>query len=377
MRISFITPWYPDEKLPHSGIFIRTHAKALADKNEVIVISAKVDNSKFSLSNYSLTQSHVPNLTEYRLTINRSLPLFNQVHQLFITWRMAYRLLKHANVDVIHSFIGYPGAILGWLLSKSLGVPFVHTEHTRLRNNYRSFFHKKLTQFGMLRTSCLTAVSNSLAKELRDDTRKQVLVIPNMIAVSRFHLAHQLPGDIIHIGFLGGMNTRVKGLDILLQALTFCEFSFCLHIGGSGKLLEEYITLSRKLRIEKQCFFYGFIPYENIPSFYNKLHFFVCSSRYETFNVSIIEAMASGIPVVSTKCGGPEEIVTNATGLLVENENPNALAEGINKMVENLDDYLSERIRSHIVNNYSVESIIPRHEKLYKSIVEAKLLRPN
>jgi L-malate glycosyltransferase len=369
MKIVFITPWYPDEKYPNSGVFIRTQAKALATKHEVIVVSAKVYNRSFALSKYTLTETRESNLTEHRLMIHRSLPIINQFHHLFITWRVAKQLLENTDVDVIHSFIGYPGAILGWLLSRSLAVPFIHTEHTRLSNNYRSIFHKKLTRFGMLRASRLTAVSSWLANELKNETKKKIVVIPNMIEVNRFKLSELLPKDIIHLGFLGGMNTDVKGLDILINALSFCSFTFHLHIGGDGKLLEGYKAFAKQVGIEDQCSFYGFVQYEEVPSFYNKLHFFVCSSRYETFNVSIVEAMASGLPVLSTKCGGPEETITSTTGFLVENENAKALAEGLKKMAQEFDSYSCENIRLHVVNNFSTESLVVRYEELYQSAI--------
>jgi glycosyltransferase involved in cell wall biosynthesis len=261
------------------------------------------------------------------------------------------------NPDVIHASIGFPGAIWGWILSRLLGKPFVFTEHTRVNNNFRSFFHRVTTKFGISKARILMAVSQPLARELKTISLREVKVVPNIIDVRRFSGEKKKSPDtpVVDIGFLGGMNTPVKGLDILLNAVAGVHQPFRLHIGGTGKLEHEYRALAKELSLEEKCIFYGFINPDQVPGFMEKIDFLVCSSRYETFCVALVEAMASGLPVVSTRCGGPEDFVTEENGILCNREDVNALRNAINAMANAYGQFDAVRIRNFVMNNFTSE----------------------
>lgn len=368
MRIAFLTPWYPDERQPFLGLFIKEQAMALSKHHEVFVIVAKVDYKNFSPSKYSLIETKQEGrLKCYHLTISKSFPLINQINHLYITWRISKDVLFDKRIEIIHSFVGYPGAIWGWMVSKSLNIPFVHTEHTKLSNNYRSLWHRYLTNLGMRGAEAITTVSKWLANQLNSVTKRKIYVIPNLINIDNFR-----PGltskrtDVLQIGFLGGLNTDVKGLDILLYALAKFRADFQLHIGGDGILKDKYLRLAEQLNIEDKCKFHGAIERESIPTFYKNLHFFVCSSRHETFSIAIIEALAMGIPVLSTRCGGPEEILTsNRLGLLVEKENPEQLLNGIMLMSNTWSSFKAIELHEYIKAKYSISTIIKMYEEVY------------
>ncbi len=374
MKIALLTPWYPDERQPFLGLFIREQAIALSKKHEVYVIVAKVDYQHFALSKYSLVEvKETRTLTRYHLTINKSLPFFNQLHHLYFTWKLSKTILQNKKIDLVHSFVGYPGAIWALLISRTLRIPYVHTEHTKLSNNYRSLWHRQLTNFGMQKANKITAVSSWLAAQLKTVVDRPVHIIPNLINVNRFNSDQLANSSVLQIGFLGGLTTNVKGLDILLKALAKYDEDFVLHIGGDGQLKEFYKQMAIEFNIVHKCKFYGAIPLHSIPAFYQQLHFFVCASRHETFSIAIIEALASGIPVLSTKCGGPEDILTDeALGVLVDNDNPDKLLKGIKSIKNRLDSFDKEYLRKYVKSRYSIESIIPLYEEVYKSVVYAK-----
>lgn len=374
MRIALLTPWYPDERQPFLGLFIREQAIALSKKHEVYVIVAKVDYQHFAISKYSLAEvKETPALTSYHLTINRSFPFFNQLHHLYLTWKLSKAILRNKKIDVVHSFVGYPGAIWAWLISRTFNIPYVHTEHTKLSNNYRSFWHKQLTNFGMRKANKVTTVSNWLAAQVRKVVERPVHIIPNLINIDRFNTEQPVKSSVLQIGFLGGLNTNVKGLDILLKAIAKYKDDVVLHIGGDGQFKEFYRRMAIELNVIDRCKFYGSVPLQDIPAFYQQLHFFVCASRHETFSIAIIESLASGIPVLSTKCGGPEDIlIDEALGILVDNDNPEKLLEGIKSMKNRLDSFDKEYLHKYVKSRYSIESIIPLYEVIYKNVVYTK-----
>jgi glycosyltransferase involved in cell wall biosynthesis len=106
--------------------------------------------------------------------------------------------------------------------------------------------------------------------------------------------------------------------------------------------------------------------------FYSMLDVFVLASRDETFGVVVVEAMASGLPVIATDCGGPREIITKETGILVEKENPGELARAIVSMSENLGSYNKSTIRKYALEKYGRKAFVERVDQLYQNVVPEK-----
>jgi L-malate glycosyltransferase len=370
MRILFITPWYPDDERPNSGIFIRQQAVALAEQHAVVVVAIKVNYKHRAFAKYNATKSIYKGVQEHRLVVSQSLPFYNQFNYLRIAVNFAREVGQSFRPDIIHASIGYPGAVVGWRLSKKLNVPFVFTEHTRPRNNFRSWWHKLSAIASMRQATTVMAVSNALATEINKLISTKPIIIPNMVDVHRYTTVSPSSDRIWQLGFIGGMNTPVKGLDILLNALSKIEEPFFLHICGDGVLMQTYRTLADELGLSTKCRFYGFVDPSAMPTFYSKLHFVICASRYETFNVSLIESMACGFPVVSTRCGGPEDFVTAENGLLCEPENAEALAAAIRQMIDQYGDYDADKVRTS-AKRFDPQVVAQQLTQVYSDTIKA------
>ncbi|GCC49906.1 glycosyltransferase family 4 protein [Chryseotalea sanaruensis] len=346
---------------------------AVAEENSVFLISSKIDYSKFRLFSWSVTESLSGNLKEFRIVIPRSLPIINQLNYFIISAYVSYKIGRAFNPQIVHGNIGYPGGFWSYCVSKILGVPFIISEHySRFKYNFRSPIHKFLTLFSMKRATRVLSVSSHSAEEIEGNINRSVDIVPNMIDVKRFSLKNNLD-DSLQIGFLGSLDsdTHQKGLDLLLDALKDFDLDFILHVGGSGRYLNYYKTLTKEYGIESKCQFYGFIAYESIPVFMNKLHFFVSASRFESFGIAMIEAMASGLPVIATNSGGPKDFIKDFNGLMVEVNSAFAMQLAIQKMAHNLEKYKSEEIRSYIEENYDKENFKRQITEIYQeSILE-------
>lgn len=355
MKILFLTPWYPDEKNPHHGIFIRHQAVALSAEHEVWVISGKVDYSRRATSEVSIQHSQVGSVKETRVLVTQSLPVINQLHYFYQLHKIAIEIASEFKPDIIHGSIGYAGGVWSYLVSKSINVPYVLTEHTRITNNFRSILHKQLTLLAFKKASAVMVVSQAqvpLMKSYLKDT--SIHVVNNILDPAFFeHPIVSVSNQEIQIGFIGSLNTDVKGLDVLLQAASLLQLDYVLHIAGAGSKLEEYKRLSEELGVAANCRFYGFVNPKDVLTFYQQVHFMVSSSRYETFGVSNIEAMACGRPVVATDSGGPTEYINEQTGLLVAVNNPVELAASITKMAQELNQYNSQAIRDFVFQRFS------------------------
>jgi glycosyltransferase involved in cell wall biosynthesis len=213
-------------------------------------------------------------------------------------------------------------------------------------------------------------VSNSLKEELRSFCNRKIYVVPNIVDTDLFNIHEKIKRKTLDIGFLGGLNNTNKGLDILLKAASkIDELSISLHIGGAGVLLESYKEMALNLQLMNNCKFYGEISRSKIREFYSHLDIFVMTSRYETFGIVLIEAMACGIPVISTRCGGPEDIVTPSTGILIEKDNPGDLIVAITSMAKNIQSYSSEAIRTYATDTFGTTAFIKRISEIYNDII--------
>ena len=98
----------------------------------------------------------------------------------------------------------------------------------------------------------------------------------------------------------------------------------------------------------------------------------VLSSEVETFGVVLVEAMSAGLPVIATKCGGPESIVLPETGILVESNNKNKLYTAMKYMIEKYDDYDPKKIREIALKTYGDKSYARNIKSAITSIISAK-----
>lgn len=370
MKILFLTPWYPDDKNKVHGIFVREQALALASHHEVIVISSKVNYARFGLGTSILTESVFQNLKEYRLIIDHSFPLYNQFNYFFISLRAAIRISREFSPDIIHGNIGYQGGFWSWLLSKWIRKPYIVTEHTFIYNNFRSYLHRKLTLFSLARASAVITVGQKAAQEIKKYISIPLEVVPNIIDASRFSI-QTFPSGSTTIGFLGGLSSpnHVKGLDVLLRVASKIKADFILHIGGDGKMKTHYETQARNLGVMEKCRFLGYVSYDQVPEFMNNLHFFLNTSRFESFGIAMVEAMASGLPVICFDNGGPSDFMNPENGLVVEDQNEEKLKESIEWMLQRYSTFDRKKIRSFVGDKFSREAFVKSMDSIYQRVL--------
>lgn len=367
-----LTSWYPDAEQPHSGIFIRHQAQALSEGHEVTVLAIRMRQA-FNPLKIEKISSVNGKLREVILIIYRSFPLYNQVHLLAISFLNAWMLCRKTKPEVLHVSIGYPSALLGYMLSKIFRIPYLVSEHTLITNNFRSAFHKWATILGYRKANAILAVSNYLKKGILTYVDREVTVIPNFIPVESTQLKRGPTGDKIMMGILANMNTPVKGIDVLIRALKIVKAAgihFQCEVGGEGQLRSTYQQQSIDSDLQTEIKFHGYIDPNVRMEFIQQCHLFVCSSRSETFNVSLLEAMGLGLPIVSTKCGGPEDFVTSETGILCEN-NAEALAHALIEITTRLGNYDPEVIRNYVLSNYTEYAYLRRMNLLLAQLTAA------
>ena len=377
MNILILTHSYPDSENKWRGSFIKEQVKALSLKHEINLVYFKVDYSSFApFSDYSFIEHSFDNITEYEVTICRSFPVINQLKYLTNTYRFINNeILSHKKIDIVNSHLSYPAGFLGTIIQIRKKIPNILTEHTWIRKYFRSWIHKKFVVYTLKKSEGIIAVSKALRDDIGQYCNRSIYVVPNVINVDKFPLLRTRQKHLLNIGILGGMGNFRKGLDILLKAVSLIKnMDLLVHIGGDGIYLDTFKKMSIELGVSEKCKFYGEILPSDLEYFYSNLDIFVLASRDETFGVVIVEAMSFGLPVIATKCGGPQEIVTKNTGILVEIENAAELAEAIANISDNLASYDKHLIREYAREKYGYEAFVNGISHIYQDVLDSEKL---
>jgi phosphatidylinositol alpha-mannosyltransferase len=205
--------------------------------------------------------------------------------------------------------------------------------------------------------------------------RDKVIVIPNGVDLKMFTGSKDrilLEGDpsLLFVGHL----SRLKGVDILIQAITILKSelpNIKLHFVGHGNKY-YFADLAKKEGIEKYVVFHGRVEHSMLPRYYKSADICVFPSRHEGFGIVILEAMASGIPIIASNIPSFQEIISNGKdGRLFKSEDADALSKEI--IALHHDPHLRKELSRNAlekVANYSWEKISDKYISLYKCLGE-------
>jgi glycosyltransferase involved in cell wall biosynthesis len=275
--------------------------------------------------------------------------------------------------DLCHVHVPYRSAFLA-LDFRRKGVPFVITEHWSGHIN-GEFANKGLTDQTIYKqvlskSSAISTVSKSLQKKFKSNTGFDNVLIPNLIEINSIS-DHIIESDTVEILSVGDMADDVKNFSGLLLAFnkaskTLPNLRLTLIGGGPDEGLIKKMIID--LNLSEKIQFKGRQKHTEVLKAYHQYHFYVCNSNFETFGMTVAEAIMSGKPVISSKCGGPEEFVNENNGLLVEPKNIEQLANAIEQMALNYKNYNSDKIQTEIHSRFGAETIREKWIEFYENI---------
>ena len=226
----------------------------------------------------------------------------------------------------------------------------------------------------MSRASLVLSVSEHLKRHIETyGIRGRFKVIPNMVNTDIFYPSptRRKGRGKKNILLVTTLNPK-KGVPYLLRALSKVmevRSDFVLDIVGDGPNRSEYEALTKELGLDDTVRFHGLKLLGEVAQLMRNCDFFVQASLWETFGVVYIEAMACGKPVIATDIGGPDEIITADTGILVPPRDIKALAEAIEYMLDNHTNYSPEKIAQYAREQFSYETVGRRLSQVYHAIL--------
>jgi glycosyltransferase involved in cell wall biosynthesis len=293
------------------------------------------------------------------------------------------RLIKIHHVDLIQSHLlgSNVYAAMAGMLTR---VPVVATYHGMVDVNPNERFKalkNKVMQWGIKH---YVAVSQRLLENIREQKLLDInkaSVIYNGVDLTRFELhpkreiraSLRLPENVMLVGSLGNIRPA-KAYHVLIEAASilipkYPQLHFVIAGDKKASLMEKLNSQLEQLGIQNHFHFMGYI--QESADFLLQMDLFALSSSSEGFSIATIEAMAAGLPVLVTRCGGPEEIITtDENGVIVEPNNAQEFAKGLEKYIKSpvFSEKMATAGKAHTESVFSLETMLVKYENKYRQM---------
>jgi N-acetyl-alpha-D-glucosaminyl L-malate synthase BshA len=333
-----------------------------------------------------------PNVFYHEVRVS-DYPLFDyQPYELVLTSKLV-DVAKYEGLDVLHVHYAIPHASAAWmaqriLASQGIHLPFITTLHgTDITLVGRDPSFEPVITFSMERSNALTAVSESLKRSMYEHFPLKhaeqggpgIQVIPNFVCMDQYKhqpdpeiRAHYAPNGeklLVHVS-----NFRaVKRVEDLIHVLVRLgdRIPVRLLMIGDGPERQRLEAMCRQMGIWNSVLFLGKMtrPEEVVAS----CDLFLLPSESESFGLAALEAMACGVPVVSSDTGGlPEVNIHGLSGLLGPVGDVGAMADNAYAILK--DEVTHQRFREGAYEQalrYDLHKVLPRYVELYERVVSA------
>jgi len=384
LKVLFLPRWYPTRYDPMTGLFIQRQAEALTKYCDIAVIYVHAETdcpNKFEVE-FS-EEKEVRVLRVYYRVSDGGLFFLRDLQKFYRFYRANFKALKSIrkfNPDILHAHVLTRMGLIAFKISRSWKKPFLISEHWSRyfpeNNTYKGVVRKWITRFVVGKANAIVVVSEILRKSMIDRKlyNSQYYVIPNVVDTDQFIPAsrkgNKFRKRIIHVSCFEDKSKNLSGFLRAVKSLSMKRNDFECLVVGDGPDYEQIVQYSKSLEIkEPLVVFTGLKTEHALVEAYQSSDFLVLSSNYETFGTVLIEGMSCGLPVVATHVGIVPEIITTENGLVVPPGKEDALINAMNRMIDNIDGYDRQKIRSTILNRFSKEKVADSLCNLYQKIV--------
>lgn len=287
--------------------------------------------------------------------------------------------------DLIQAYFALPGGFVARILRLVYGTPYVlyfggsdmpGANPTRYKNVYP--FIRGLTRWVWRGAEISTVCSEGLLKLGRTlDPEYDFRLVPNGVELVRFVPVERPPNPVVKVLFIGRLIPR-KGFQYVVRALPrireLTNIPFEIEVVGSGAMRTHLDDLAAKLQVSQLITYQGTVPYSELQRSYQGADIFVLTSESEGMPCATLEAMACGLPVVTTDVPGNREIVREGeNGFLVSVGDTERLAQALAWLIR--DPALRRRMGTEsrrIVQPYDWHDIVRRYETMFREVLQRR-----
>ena len=385
IKVLFLASWFPNKEDNYSGIFIKRHAQAVSKYCDVTVLYLH------------FSENHIPQEIDYKIedgikvvriyfggiirssAISKLFSFIISNNGIFLTLKGIKSVFKEIGTpDIVHVNVILPSGILALVIKYLYGIPYVITEHTNpftifLTTPFKRFFSRLILMNAKQIMPVSKYLQDSMVSFYKTD---KYLIVPNVVNTDLFNPNGEIrklseKKVILHVSRLNDQLKNISGILDAVALLSIKRDDFVLFIIGEGTDKENLELKATKLRINGSfVHFLGNKTDEDLACYMRSSQFFVLNSREETFCVVCIEALSSGIPIIATRCGAPEEYINEDMGILIPVNDQKALIKAMNYLLDNWMEYNSKRLSEDIKERFSFKVVGQKFLLLYKIMRE-------
>lgn len=264
------------------------------------------------------------------------------------------QILRSEKFDIVHAHIARDYPVVAAAAFRISDLAVVFTRHLLYPVKQNPFYR---------RVDGWIAPTAEIATSLKALRPQRLVVVPNWVDPEEISFSPHPLHTPIQIGALGQIAAH-KGPEDLLEALRLLGPGFRLSLAGEGNA--DYVNKLRDLARDLPVEFIGFT---SPAEFFQKIDILIQPSWHEPFGITILEAMAAGIPVIATDSGGPLELISSGEqGLLVPAKEPVSLAQAIQQMANSsaLRLRIIENARGRVEKEFNIEQRVSEIANFYR-----------
>lgn len=388
MRVLVLSRNYPNNVVTHLGLWVQRLVAAQGQRHEVTVVSPSVYCPPVPLPEaFAKFKGVVSRRTDGNVEVlhprfvvgpGYSTYALEACSQYAAVARTVTRRHQSRPFDVVHGHFAYPDGVVAVRLARRLGIPAVITEHNiwwPWMDQHRLVRRQAAWAIGHARA--VVVVSRAVRLSMEAVLRRPVdaEIVPVGVDGGLFGLkgerVHDATDRILYVGWLN----EVKGVDVLLRAVALLRQRRptvkLVLVGGSvyrstAQQERGLRALALDLGLEDAVRFAGPLPPEAVSYELRDADVVVVPSRRESCGAVILEALASGTPVVATRSGGPEDLITAAVGELAPVGEPDALAAALDSVLGRRRNFDPATLREYALQHFSWGRLADRYVEIYR-----------
>lgn len=382
LHVLVLCTWYPSPKDRLIGIYHKIFCKALADHG-VKANMLFVERLPFSnclrypfMKKYS-EEHNEGYVTYFRKMVHLGrlsydLHMRSYVKNVERLYRHYEKL--HGKPDVIHAQVTTPAGYAACILGKKLGIPVVITEHATYFETFFSGKDAPYAQYALKNADRLTCVGKFMVDIFARNGGDGMQVLPNIVDCSTFSGPKvKKTDDVLRLTTVCALRPQKEiqvaaaALKLLLEKDDFPAFRYT--VVGDGHYGDFYKNAVKELGMEDYVDFVGRKDSTEIAQILSQTDILLMPSSMETFGIPAIEALAAGVPVVSTRCCGPEGFLTPECSEMSDVNDPQGFADAIERMVRRLPTMNEQAVRA-VAAQFDSEAVAKQAVAIYREIMK-------
>ncbi|HEY5461659.1 MAG TPA: glycosyltransferase [Hanamia sp.] len=381
MKILFVSSSY----YPHiNGVyyFVCRIGPMLQEKGHQVAVIAPSESIHFSKK--KIDNLDVYGMPSLSVIINPSI----RIPIPFFLKSRIKRIIESFKPDIIHIQDHFPLSTMVVNVNKNMKIPIIGSNHfmpenftvllqnKNLKKRTENYLWKRFSKV-FNQVNLITTPTETGARLIRPRLKVKVIAISSGISLTDFNPfgdtreikeRYSLPDKPILL-YVGRLDPE-KHIEEILQAVALVvkKIDFCFIVVGKGTSKIPLEKLTNQLSITDKVIFTGFVPDEDLPYFYKLSRCFIIASIAELLSLSTLQAMASGLPVISVNAGALVELVKDKmNGYLYEEDDVPALVQSIEDIIIHNDVYTKMSKKSlEYVQQHDINKTLESFEKLYQ-----------